>query len=266
MRSRWTGLGAVIALVTWCCGPGHAATTGDPSVAARVVVHAGFTGSEDGLPRRISVCLPPEYEADPSRRYPVIYAFDGQDLFDPATAAGGDEWAIDELLQARPPGIAPVIVVGIESRGWLEQAPPGSHPQAHVDAFLRFVAHELKPFVDRAYRTRLDAASTALMGEGIAGLGALYGTWTNPSTFGNAIVLGLPDVDAKSTAWSASAPRGSRPHLWIDQRSASDAIRPSSTQFVAALQRGAEVQFHVAGAQTSRIVRVAAALRALCPE
>jgi len=235
------------------------------TIVGRVDVHAGFTSSAGGPARRISVFVPPDYDADPARRYPVIYAFDGQDLFDAATATAGDEWALDELLQARPPGIAPVLVVGIESRGWLEQAPPGSHAQAHADTFLRFVAREVKPFVDRAYRTRRDAASTFLMGEGIAGLCAVYGTWTLPDVFANAIALGLPDLDPQSTAWSASAPRRASSRLWIEQRSASDAIRPSTTQLVAALRRGAEVEFHVGGAQASRIVRVAAALRAICP-
>lgn len=236
-----------------------------PTVVGRVDEHAGFTSSEGGPPRRLWVFVPPEYEADAARRFPVIYAFDGQDLFDAATATAGDEWALDELLQARPPAIAAVLVVGIESRGWFEQAPPGSHSQAHADRFLRFVAREVKPFVDRAYRTRRDAASTVLMGEGIAGLGAVYGAWTLPDVFGNAIALGFPDLDAKSTDWSAQAPHASTARLWIEQRSATEAIRPSTTQLLAALRRGADVEFHIGGAQATRIVRVAAALRALCP-
>jgi hypothetical protein len=249
-----------VVLITWCTLVSNAVA----SVVGRVDVHAGFVSSDGGRARSIRIFVPPDYDAEPERRFPVIYAFDGQDLFDAATAAGGEEWALDELLQARPPGIAPVLVAGIDSRGWLELAPPGSHPQAHVDAFMRFVADEIKPFVDRAYRTQRGPAATFLLGEGLGGLGALYGAWTRPEVFGNAIALGLPDLDAGSLAWSGRLPDSPALRLWIDQRAATAAPRPSTTQLVAALRRGADVQFHVAGSQSSRLVRLAAALRSLC--
>src|SRR5215216_3585982 len=52
--------------------------------------------------RRVIVYLPPDY--DQSRRhgtrYPVLYLHDGQNLFDSATAFGGQEWRVDETAQA----------------------------------------------------------------------------------------------------------------------------------------------------------------------
>jgi hypothetical protein len=50
--------------------------------------------------RSVDVWLPPSYfEAEAkSRRYPVLYVHDGQNVFDPATSFIGVDWAIDETM------------------------------------------------------------------------------------------------------------------------------------------------------------------------
>jgi enterochelin esterase-like enzyme len=67
-----------------------------------------------GRERRIRVYLPPGY-ASSTRRYPVLYMHDGQNLFDEATGFAG-EWGVDETLDrlARERGLE-VIVVGIDN-------------------------------------------------------------------------------------------------------------------------------------------------------
>ncbi|MEP6504876.1 MAG: alpha/beta hydrolase-fold protein, partial [Betaproteobacteria bacterium] len=47
-----------------------------------------------GRERTVRLYLPPSYDAQPARRYPVIYMHDGQNLFDDATAFAG-EWGVD---------------------------------------------------------------------------------------------------------------------------------------------------------------------------
>lgn len=51
-----------------------------------------------GKQRTVRVWLPVEYEANQGDRFPVLYMHDGQNCFDRATGAFGNEWQIDESL------------------------------------------------------------------------------------------------------------------------------------------------------------------------
>jgi hypothetical protein len=238
---------------------------GKSTVVGRLEVHASFASKELGTLRDLWVLLPPDYDTAPTRqRYPVIYSQDGQDLFDDSTAAGGEEWALDELLQARPQGIAPVIVVGIEAaaQARLEYAPPGSIAGARGEAYVRFVRDDVKPFIDRTYRTLPGREHTFLLGIGEGGLIAVYAAWSQPRVFGAAIALAWEDLDEISTSWARTPGHGPRLHFWIEQ-SALDMPRGSTTHLVALLRRSADVQVVFAERSASRPARVAAALRAL---
>ena len=48
--------------------------------------------------RRAYVYLPTMYEADPERRYPVLYMFDGQNVFFDADATYGKSWGVADYL------------------------------------------------------------------------------------------------------------------------------------------------------------------------
>jgi predicted alpha/beta superfamily hydrolase len=54
------------------------------------------------------------------------------------------------------------------------------------DKYLRFMVHELKPFVDRRYRTRTDRAATVVMGSSMGGLISLYAICEYPRVYGGA--------------------------------------------------------------------------------
>ena len=212
--------------------------------------------------RRVLVWLPASYAWDQDRRYPVLYGLDGQNLFDARTAAGEDEWMLDELLIRRPEGVAETIVVGIPSGAHVvqEYAPPGSHPGGRADALVRFVATELKPWIDATYRTRVERSHTMLMGVGTSALAAVYAAWTRADVFRGAIALEFPDVDTRSVVWS-TAPPVQRPWIWLEQKAA-EKSRPSTTQLLADLQRHADVRVVIPGPGASRPTRIAAALRA----
>ena len=47
--------------------------------------------------RRAYVYLPTMYEADPDRRYPVLYMFDGQNVFFDEDATYGKSWGVADL-------------------------------------------------------------------------------------------------------------------------------------------------------------------------
>jgi predicted alpha/beta superfamily hydrolase len=143
--------------------------------------------------RTLRLYLPPGY-AGGTRRYPVIYMHDGQNLFDDATAYAG-EWGVDEALDelAARTGFE-AIVVGIDNGGErrmneLSPWPNQRHGAAEGEQYLRFVTEVVKPFVDRAWRTRPDAASTAIIGSSMGGLASLHAIHARPEVFGLAGVL-----------------------------------------------------------------------------
>jgi predicted alpha/beta superfamily hydrolase len=144
--------------------------------------------------RDVIVLLPPGYEDDPMRRFPVLYMQDGQNLFDPMTSfVPGNYWRFEKtvprLLAAGK--IEPVIVVGVYNTGEDridEYAPTRDSRTGRgglAPAYGRFLVTELKPFVDSYYRTRVEPASTGIGGSSMGGLLTLYlGLIAYPSVFG----------------------------------------------------------------------------------
>src|SRR5262249_54100724 len=57
------------------------------------------------------------------------------------------------------------------------------------DAYEKFLAQELKPMIDRKYRTRPSAANTAVMGSSLGGICSLALAWENAKVFGAAASL-----------------------------------------------------------------------------
>ena len=54
--------------------------------------------------RRAYVYLPTMYDADPGRRYPVLYMFDGQNVFFDEDATYGKSWGVADYLDYRGSG------------------------------------------------------------------------------------------------------------------------------------------------------------------
>ncbi|MBI1227117.1 MAG: hypothetical protein GC192_17935 [Bacteroidetes bacterium] len=139
-----------------------------------------------GAPRTVRLLLPKDYHQS-SRRYPVIYALDGQNLFDPKTAFGGRHWKIPETMMKLPKKLQ-AIVVGIDNAGVgriNEYAPfkrgrQGGGGAAH----LRFIMQELKPELDANYRTLPQREATAIVGSSMGGLLALYAGFQFGEVFG----------------------------------------------------------------------------------
>jgi enterochelin esterase-like enzyme len=165
--------------------------------------------------RTVDVWLPPSYGTDPSRRYPVLYMHDGQNLFDPALAYTGVDWDVDGAMTRliAEGAVREAIVVGVWNtplrfseympRGPIEAAPPerrafmgtATLDDVHSDAYLRFLVGELKPFIDATYRTRPGRDDTLVMGSSMGGLISLYALAEYPRVFGG--------VGAVSTHWPA---------------------------------------------------------------
>ncbi|NNE25667.1 MAG: T9SS type A sorting domain-containing protein [Saprospiraceae bacterium] len=138
--------------------------------------------------RRIWVYLPPDYDSS-SKKYPVLYMHDGQNLFDSATSFSG-EWEVDETLNAQHAnGDHGIIVIGIDNGGSerLNEYSPWTNPQyggGLGDEYIEFIVHTLKPDIDAQYRTMPDKANTGIMGSSMGGLISLYAGLEYPEVFG----------------------------------------------------------------------------------
>ena len=143
--------------------------------------------------RDLLVYLPPDYEDNPERRYPVFYLHDGQNLFDAATAfIPGNDWKVDETAEhlIRAGEIAPLIMVGVYNTGEnrMKEYTPTPDPQhptgGKADLYGRFLIEELKPFIDAHYRTLHGGSNTGLGGSSLGGLVSLYLALRHPGEFG----------------------------------------------------------------------------------
>ena len=133
------------------------------------------------LPRRrdILVYLPPSYDSRRGRRYPVLYLQDGQNLFDGATSyVPGQEWCVDETAEKliRTGKIEPLIIVGIYNAGEhrIDEYTPSADAsrarggKSHL--YGSMLQREVKPFIDREFRTRRGPENTGLGGSSLGGL------------------------------------------------------------------------------------------------
>jgi predicted alpha/beta superfamily hydrolase len=113
---------------------------------------------------------------------------DGQNLFDRATSFG-EEWEVDQTLEAASRDGLEAIVVGIPNAGEkrLDEYGPFVEPRrggGRGDAYVSFVTDTVKPIVDADFRTLPGRAHTGIAGSSMGGLVSLYAFFHRPDTFG----------------------------------------------------------------------------------
>ena len=156
-----------------------------------------------GAPRTIRVYLPPSYDQASTRRYPVLYVHDGQNVFSYAgdfCCFGWGNWGLDrtldELIAAQR--IQEVILVAVDNSrnryseycGLNSDSSVGrTNTVTRFESYRSFLTKELKPYIDKQFRTRREARHTALMGSSLGGLCSLAIAWEHPRTFGLAASL-----------------------------------------------------------------------------
>ncbi|MCK7520815.1 MAG: alpha/beta hydrolase-fold protein [Ignavibacteriales bacterium] len=129
--------------------------------------------------------LPPSYELNLEKRYPVLYMHDGQNVFDPATSSFGYDWRADEVADSliNAETINEIIIVGIYNttdRGFEYSYSPLGYK------YMDFVVSKLKPFIDSEYRTLPDAENTAVAGSSLGALITFMLSWNYPDVFSKA--------------------------------------------------------------------------------
>jgi predicted alpha/beta superfamily hydrolase len=162
----------------------------------RIRMHPRFASRYLSTPRDIVVYIPPGYDSS-AASCPVLYLQDGQNLFDPHTAYGGQDWradvtADDLILRG---AIEPLIVVGIYNTGVrrISEYTPTKDPRRRKggkgDRYAKMMAQELKPFIDREYHTRRSAGHSGVGGSSLGALVSLEAGLLYPRVFGRLAVL-----------------------------------------------------------------------------
>lgn len=132
--------------------------------------------------RRGYVYLPENYDREPDKRYPVLYMFDGHNVFFDEDATFGKSWGMKDFLDRNPRDL---IVVGIEcnDEGWrrLNEYSPVDFSYRDIGSikgegkvYMDWLTGTLKPYIDRTYRTLTDRENTAIGGSSMGGLMSLY--------------------------------------------------------------------------------------------
>ena len=175
--------------------------------------------------RDLIIYLPPGYDEQPGRSFPVLYLQDGQNLFDRATAFAGQDWnahgAADYLIQGG--AIEPLIIVGIYNTGKsrIYEYTPTKVPKlggGRADRYAKFLMQEVMPFVHQQYHALPEPSRTGIGGSSLGGLVSLYIGLKYPQSFGKIAAL------SPSVWWNqrvilrlaAASDPHPRPRIWLD--------------------------------------------------
>jgi predicted alpha/beta superfamily hydrolase len=144
-----------------------------PQRTGSLLHYAGITSAYLPHPHDIIVCVPPGYDRHPRRRYATLYLHDGQNVFDDLPLSPfGVQWGIDTTARALMHAglVEPLILVAIGNAGRdrIDEYTP-TRDAAHdagglADRYGEMLVREIKPFIDREYRTKPDAEHTLHLG------------------------------------------------------------------------------------------------------
>jgi predicted alpha/beta superfamily hydrolase len=189
----------------------------------------GFESKILGNKRNLIVYLPPDYDSETTRRYPVMYMHDGQNVFDGMTSyIPNGEWQADENAERliRAGKIEPIIIVGIDNGG-MERGNEYLPTRAKLgkdemggkaDLYGKMLIDEIMPTINARYRTKTGPANTGLCGSSFGGVVTLYLGLTHPNVFGRLGVVS-PSVwwDNRYLIREVDAlPRKLDDRIWLD--------------------------------------------------
>jgi enterochelin esterase-like enzyme len=159
-------------------------------------------------PLEFRVYLPPCYEEDAGRRYPVLYLVHGQSYtHDQWDRLGADETASALIARGDLP---PFLIVMPRDRVWTQ---PGQ------DDFGRALMQELIPYIDAAYRTCPERACRAIGGLSRGAAWALHlglSEWESFSALGLHSLPVFWDDVPRLRGWLAAIPPEDLPRIYLD--------------------------------------------------
>ena len=147
-----------------------------------MIVKRDFIYTPKGKNRPLHIYLPEDYDIS-GESYPVMYFFDGHNLFFDEDATYGKCWGLKEFLDKWD---RKLILVGIEcghegDERLSEYLPYRTMTPAKWAMFkplgqatMDWIVEEIKPMIDRDYRTLPDREFTGIGGSSMGGIMALY--------------------------------------------------------------------------------------------
>jgi enterochelin esterase-like enzyme len=220
-----------------------------------------YRSSVTGDWRRCLVYTPPDYDANPPQRYPVLYLQHGSGEDETGwTEQGHAHFILDNLI-AEKRAVPMIIVMDKGYAARAGQAPPSAAPPASgavraagrpggLNAFGEVVIEDLVPFIDRTFRTIADRDHRAVAGLSMGGNQACRIALANLDTFawigmfsGTGIGLSTQPFDPTTAfdgAFADAASFNRRVHLvWIGLGSAEPNPFPASIKaFRESLDKG----------------------------
>ena len=148
--------------------------------------------------RSAYIYLPNECAQDHDTRYPVLYMFDGHNVFYDEDATYGKSWGMREYMDKTR---TPMIIVAIECNhgknyARLKEYSPYTFTsgnfgriQGKVDKYMQWLVNSLKPMIDAEYPTLPDRENTFIAGSSMGGLMSLYAVLAYNDVFSRAACL-----------------------------------------------------------------------------
>ena len=148
-------------------------------------------------PRTAYIYLPESYEKDPDRRYPVMYMFDGHNVFFDEDATFGKSWGMNKyMVESKKDLIIVAVECNHEGNRRLVEYSPLNYENSSLgkirgkgNVYMNWMVKELKPFIDKNYRTLPDRCNTIIAGSSMGGLMAMYAVTTYNHVFQRAACL-----------------------------------------------------------------------------
>lgn len=143
--------------------------------------------------RRVYVYLPAEWQ-NREERYPVLYMFDGHNVFFDDHATYGKSWGMGEYMDAQQKKLIIVAVeCNHEGNQRLEEYSPVNFEfpqigtvQGRGKTYMDWLVNTLKPYIDANFPTLPDREHTSIAGSSMGGLMALYAVCDYNHIFKNA--------------------------------------------------------------------------------
>jgi predicted alpha/beta superfamily hydrolase len=145
-----------------------------------------------GRRRRIAALLPYNYDQT-DKYYPVIYLQDGQNLLEYRSPYGN--WHVDHRLSEMAElGMGDIIVIAIDhaEEERIREFSPPEVTKFGVSAgrqYAQFMAEELKPYVDKNFRTLSGRQYTGIGGSSMGGLISIYCGFIYPEIYGKMMIF-----------------------------------------------------------------------------
>ncbi len=148
--------------------------------------------------RRAYIYLPRSYKQNPDAHYPVLYMFDGHNVFFDRDATYGKSWGMKEYMDRTRTGL---IIAAVECNhspdfGRLKEYSPYSFHEKELgditglgDITMDWMIHTFKPYIDSNYRTLPGREHTFIAGSSMGGLMSVYALLAYNQTFSRAAAL-----------------------------------------------------------------------------